>query len=240
MYEIDKMDIDDNPNIIKDFAFILNLENIHVNFSHNKEEILNIKNSPILFFDRNLNISYVYHYDKVNYGQEGKLIDEFICGEYLLDLMKNTKYEMGEFLDIKYFIGYDFKELINGIKNILQIIEQKKKDEDIFLQESHQESSKVNVDLLIKKLSIEKKENFKEKENKLTEDNSSKYIKRNSEEGDSKDITKSEEIKLSKHNTYIISANTLDDLIKKVDEMKNKKFIVSEDAIERNTNNCNY
>jgi len=122
MYELDKQDIIYNPKIIKNFAFILNLENLHENFSHNKEELLNIKDSPTLFFNRDLNLSYVFHYNIDNLGEAGKLVEEFICGQTLIDAIKQTKFEMGDFLDIKYFIDKDFNNLIEGFKGVIQLL----------------------------------------------------------------------------------------------------------------------
>ena len=48
------------------------------------------------------------------------------------------------------------------------------------------------------------------------------------------------DIFLSKHNTYILSADTIDELMKKVKDMEFKNIIVSEDAIENNNDTCNY
>lgn len=226
MYELDKEDIIYNPKIIKNFAFILNLENLHENFSHNKEELLNIKDSPTLFFNRDLNLSYVFHYNIDNLGEAGKLVEEFICGQTLIDAIKQTKFEMGDFLDIKYFIDKDFNNLIEGFKGVIQLTEKNKKNEEINIQENYDNSS-TNSDLL---------KNVQDDEESPTN-----RTKINEKENNS--INKKEgEILLSKHNTYVISAETIEELMEKVNELeKNRKnIIVSEDAIENNNDICDY
>ena len=181
---------------------------------------MNIKDSPTLFFNRDLNLSYVFHYDTDNLGEAGKLVEEFICGQYLIDTIKETKYEMGDFLDIKYFIDKDFNNLIEGFKSVIQLIEENKKNEEMNIPENYKYLS-TNSDLL-KKVKDDGK--------------SSINITKINEKGNILNNKKEEEILLSKHNTYIISAETIEELMEKVNEMKKKikNIIVREDAIENN------
>ena len=225
MYVLGKEDVNENPKISTNFAFILNLENIH-EISHNKEEIMNIKNSTTLYFDRNLNHSYIYHYDTKNYGEAGKLVDEFIIGGYLIDAIKITKYEMGEYFDVKYFVDTDFKKLFDGFRKVLESCGQKKINKELIYQENYIDSN-MNIDL--KNCLIIK--------NKKKTDKNSKKI---TDEKISIDNKKVEKIFLSLHNTYILSADTSEELIKKIEDMENKKIIVREDAIENNNDICNY
>ena len=54
MYNLKNIDYKNKPKSVKDYAFSINIENLHENFSHNKEELINFKSSPTLFFDREL------------------------------------------------------------------------------------------------------------------------------------------------------------------------------------------
>ena len=133
MYELSEEDIIIKPEIINNYAFILNLENLHENFAHIKELILNIKKSPILYFDRNLNFAYIYHYETEEYGESGRLIEAFICRENLIDEIKKNIYEMGDFLKVDYYVGKDFKRLIDGFINIFKNYKLEEKKELNFL-----------------------------------------------------------------------------------------------------------
>lgn len=241
IYELDEEDIFYNPKIINNFAFILNLENLHENFSHNKENLLNIKESPTLFFNRDLNISYMFHYDTDEFGEAGKLVEDFICGKNLIDYIKKTKYEMGDFLDIKYFIDKDFNNLIKGFGSVIQLNEENKINEEINIQENYKDSS-TNSNLLKNIHDEEESRNEFKIDNTLFENNFSENLSKIKEEGNNLNNKKEEKIFLSKHNTYIISAETIEELYEKVNEMeKNRKNIIkSEDAIENNNDICDY
>ena len=224
IYKLDEEDILDNPKIINNFAFILNLENLHENFFHNKESLLNIKESPTLFFNRDLNISYLFHYDTDEYGEADKLVEEFICGKNLIDIIKKTKYEMGDFLDIKYFIDKDFNNLIKGLINLIQLNEKNKINEENNIHDEEESRKELKID------------------NTLFEKNTSENCSKIKEDVNNLNNKKEEKIFLSRHNTYIISAETIEELYEKVIEMeKNRKNIIkSEDAIENNNDICDY
>ena len=241
MYELDEEDIFFNPKIINNFAFILNLENLYKNFSHNKENLLNIKESPILFFNRDLNISYVFHYDTDEFGEAGKLVEEFICGKNLIDIIKKTKYEMEDFLDIKYFIDKDFNNLIKGFISLIQLNEKNKKNEENNIQENYKDSS-ANSNILKNIHDEEESRNELKIDNTLYENISLENCSNIKEDVNNLNNKKEEKIILSKHNTYIISAETIEELYEKVIEMeKNRKNIIkSEDAIENNNDICDY
>ena len=85
-----------------------------------------MQNSQTLYFNRDFQYSYVFHYNTKNIGEAGKLVEEFIIGQSLIDAIKITKYEMGEYFDVKYFVDTDFKKLNDGFKNILQLHEKMK------------------------------------------------------------------------------------------------------------------
>ena len=239
MYDLDIFDIVYNPKTSRNFAFILNLENIHENLAHNKEEIINIKNSPTLYFDRNLNCAYVYHYDTKDYGEAGKLIEEFIIGGFLIDSIKITKYEMGEYFDVKYFVDTDFKKLYDGFINILQFHEQMRMDKENkeTIHQTYYIDSTINIDL--KKIGITL-DNEKIEKDKTSNKKNSSLNKKSIEKNDNNDNKEIEKIYLTRHNTYILSADTFEELMVKVKDMENKKIIVREDAIENNNDNCNY
>ena len=69
MHHLDKSIITFQSKFIQQYAFKINLENIHENFSHGKETIINIKETPTLYFDRNMNISNIYNVESPNYGE---------------------------------------------------------------------------------------------------------------------------------------------------------------------------
>ena len=228
MYELSKTDIIFESKIFKNYAFIVNLENLHENFSHSKELILNNQASPTLYFNRNLDFSYVYHYNSQDYGEAGRLMEAFICGENLIEEMKKNIYEMGEFLKVEYYVGKDFQSLINGFKKIyknyhfgekkkLKFIDIKSSNDYHYSYENEPKNLSGNDDKLEKEKSLF---NTKEMENSI----------------DNKD----EEIILSKHNTYILSAETYEKLLEKIEKMKTKKIIVRDDAIEDNNDICCY
>ena len=96
----------------------------------------------------------------------------------------------------------------------------------------------TNIDKFQSKLSNEKyKENEKKeipKEIKTINKNEIKYDNKSNDDKDK------EKIILSQYNTYILSADSLEELLEKVEEMDNKIFIVHKNPIENNTDTCNY
>ena len=222
MYELGKTDIIFESKIIKNYAFIINLENLHENFSHSKELILNNKASPILYFNRNLNFAYVYHYNSQDYGEAGRLMEAFICGENIIKEMKKNIYEMGEFLKVEYYVGKDFQSLINGFKNVYKNNHLGEKNKLKFIDIKSSNDCHYSG-LSEKDVKSEKEKTLlKPKEMENSTDN------------------KDEEIILSKYNTYILTAETYEELLEKIEKMKTKKIIVRDDAIEDNNDICCY
>ena len=221
----------------KNFAFIINLENLHEKFSYNKEELINTKKSPTLFFDINFKLANVYHYDINEYGEAGTLLEGFIAKENLIKEMKKTQYEMGIFLEAKYYVSKNFNDLIEGFRKIY--IDQNKKDFDF--EESKQLSNNENsINDNISK-GINNEEQQKEVLAKVNSDEikDKKEIMDNILDVNDQNDNKNE-IYLSRHNTYILKADTIEELMEKVENMKKKKIIRSEEAVENNTINTNY
>ena len=235
IWQLEKIDILDNPQLTKNLSFIINLENLHENFSHNKEEILNIQRSPTYFFTRDFKFSYIYEYETKEFGEAGNLVEEFICDKKILTEMKKTKYEMGKFLDVKYFIDKDFQKLITEFQNIY-IKTNKNMQINLNSFEKNNQNNKIdNID--IKKDIFENKEFYIQQNEKPDKNNSILKKEGNSDNDDDNDTDK---IFLSKHNTIIISADTWDDLDKKIEELKSKTIVKRKDAIVNKSEVCNY
>ena len=216
----------------KNLAFIINLENLHENFSHNKEELINIKDSPTLFFNSNYEFSYIYHYETKDYGEAGRLVETFIAKEYIIDEMKKVKYKMGAFLEVKYYVDKDFNALIEGFIQIRDTYNEKQNIINDLKDDNNLEQSSTNTNLIQvnnskvitkkKEKIIEKKENIDLKDKNSNDDN---RINDNI-------------IYLSTHNTYVLKAKTLEDLMQEIENIEKKKIIIkSKDAIENVENN---
>ena len=240
MYQIEQIDLINNKKIINNYAFVLNLENLHENFAHNKELIINLKKSPTLYFDRNLNLGYIYHYKTQEYGESGRLIEAFICGENLIDEIKKNIYEMGDFLKVKYYIGKDFKDLTDGFKNLIKKMQEGETNKFKFIntiKSSSMDTNEITNNLGEKeeknKSSVKEKISNKEKSLLISQKNS------NSQNSNDNELIE-EEIILSRHNTYILSAETYEKLLEKIEQMEKKKIIQDKNPIEDNTDSCCY
>ena len=235
MYKLSKPDLIFCQKSINNYAFVLNLENLHENFAHNKELIINNKNSPTLYFDRNLNYAYIYHYETEEYGESGRLMEAFICGDPLIDEIKKNIYEMGDFLKVEYYVGKDFKSLVDGFKTIFKNYRLAEKPKlDFFNIKSSSTNCNKKNDYSVE---VEEKQKLTEKnqeENVLSDSHKDSGLQ------NSLDNESVEKIILSKHNTFIISAETYDKLLDKIEQIKNKKIIVRKDAIEKNDDTCCY
>ena len=193
-----------------------------------------------MYFDRKLRCAYIYHYDTKDFGEAGKLIEEFIIGGALIDIIKMTKYEMGEYFDIKYFVDTDFKQLYNGFANILQSRKQMEKDKEnkVTIYKEYYINPTVNIDLKKTDITLDNK---KEKDGDKTSNKKNSYLSQQIIEKDNHtDNKENEEIYLTRHNTYILTADTMEELMVKIKDMENKKIIIREDAIENNNATCNY
>ena len=223
-----KIDFKEKLSTKKDYAFILFFENMHENFSHNKENLLNKQESPTLFFNDKLEFSYAYDYDIKQIGEAGVLLESFICENETLEEMKKLKYEMGEYLDIKFFIDKDFSQLLKKFdeKRIQYINENKDKDVDVqkYL-EGYRKFNDVKTEIN-KKAEFEKaKENEKQEKEKDTS---------------TENIEKQETVHFSRYNKVIITGETMEELEKKIQDMKNKKFIKADNAVPSNNDKTCY
>lgn len=83
------------------------------------KEIINNKESPKIYFNRYFKNSYIERVDKKE-GEAGKVIENFILNDDFISLIKKV-FIFGEFMNYKYFVQSDFKELKNGILRKLKI-----------------------------------------------------------------------------------------------------------------------
>ena len=102
----------------EDKAFPINIEFTHERMGHAKE-IINNKESPKIYFNRYFKNSYIERVDKKE-GEAGKVIENFILNDDFISLIKKV-FIFGEFMNYKYFVQSDFKELKNGILRKLKI-----------------------------------------------------------------------------------------------------------------------
>ena len=219
----------DNITLIKDYAFILNFENIHENFSHNKERILNKINSPTLFFNHDFEYGFAFkNYNEKNLeGEAGILLESFICDENKIEEIKKIKYQMGEYLEIKYFIQKDFSELLKGFED--------KKEE--YKKNSFLNNNIQKDDILT---NYKKFDDDKLKKNEIKNENNIEINKDKKNEMNSFDNKNEDVIYLSRYNTVVIKADNLTELYKKIKSMKNKKFIRPKIIVPKNNKKTNY
>ena len=207
-------------NIINDFAFLLNLENLHENFSHNKESILNIDKSPTIYFDDDFDYAYIYHKANDTIGEAGDLLESFICDIDTLEEMKKLKYGMGRYFNVYYFVQKNFDLLIKSFKIVKKNYDDQQNANNN-AESSHTNNKSLNSEVIKK----DNKNNNIDKEIK-NENKEQKYQSEQKEQNQQEQKDKKEEaILLSRHNCTIIKAKTLEELFEKINDMKNKKFI---------------
>ena len=212
----------DELSIKKNYAFVLYLENMHENFSHNKENILNTKDSPTLYFNNKFEYVYTYDYHSDQIGEAGVLLESFICDISILEEMKKLKYEMGEYLNIDYFVDKDFGKLIDKFSEI------KQKQE---IDDEQNEDNEFKKELLgeYKQMNNEK--------NKLKEGlNNNEIIAENQgrkQKISAKSEKKQEIVVFSRYNVIIIKAETLKELSAKIKDMKTKVFVKANNAVPK-------
>ena len=222
-----------------DLAFIINFENLHENFSHNKEELLNIKKSPTLYFNLNFQFSFIYHYDTEEYGEAGRFVETFIGKEILIEEMKKPKYKMGKFLKVEYYVDKNFDALLKGFREVYNNYNTKKKNLDNIKGESNNTN-------LISNYSPKTEDETKKEDpcdnniNTKNQNTIEEKIQFNNNNISNSIQVDNETIYLSKYNTYVLTADSLEGLIKKVEEMKKKTIIKRKDSIENINQNCNY
>ena len=209
-----------NDNIIKDFAFLLNLENLHKNFSYNKESILNTDKSPTIYFDEDFDYSYIYHKTNDTIGEAGDLLESFICDIDTLEEMKKLKYGMGRYFNVYYFVQKNFDLLIKSFKIVKKNYDDQQNANNN-AESSHTNNKSLNSEVIQK----DNKNNNIDIEIK-NENEEQKYQSEQKEQNQKEQKSKKEEvILLSRHNCTIIKAKTLEELFEKINDMKNKKFI---------------
>ena len=203
-----KINYKEKLSIRKNYAFILFLESIFQNFLQNKENILNRTQFPILFFNNKFEYVYKYENGSYNFGESETLIESFICDISILKDMEKLEYELGEYLQTKYFIDKDFSLLIKNFLDKKQQIINSYKNE------------------------INGNEKLNNKIRGESKDDEGKILSKNEE--------KQETVIFSRYNVVIITAETLEELFVKVEEMKNKKFIRPKNALPRNDDKTCY
>ncbi len=232
-----KISFREKDNTRKDYAFLLNLENMHENFSHNKEGILNIKDSPTLYFNEDFKYKYIYENNSKQIGEAGALLESFICDNETLEEMKKLKYNMGVYFEVQYFVEKDFGRLIKSFLVIKKSYEKKNNanNEDLLkkgykiINNNYNESS-INNQNRISDNKIDGESKQENNEDKINEENKEKGQDHNQNQEEEKE----EAILLSRYNSIIIEADTLDELFLKINDMKNKKFITPKNVIPRN------
>ena len=145
---------------------------------------------------------------------------------------------MGDFLKVKYYIGKDFKDLTDGFKNLIKKMQEGETNKFKFIKTVKSSSMDTNEITNIfgekeekNKSSAKEKISNKEKSLLISQKNS------NSQNSNDNELIE-EEIILSRHNTYILSAETYEKLLEKIEQME--KIIQDKNAIEDNTDSCCY
>ena len=218
----------------KNFAFELFLENIHENFSHNKESILNTKDSPTLYFDREFKYAFAFDYKRKEIGEAGILLESFICDTPILEEMKKLKYEMGQYLDLNYFIDKDFSKLIK------KFIERKEKYDESHNKKENETKDEKEENLLAGYWKFYNKKSNTNQDKKNDENNIETNDNKKEQNHEKENLEEKEEVYFSRYNTVIITAETLDELEAKIEDMKNKKFILPKYSIPKKGINTKY
>ena len=211
-------------NFIKNYAFTINLENMHENFSHGKENIINVKESPTVYFNRNMDLSFIYNTHTKDEGEAGRLMEAFIAKNEDIEEMKKSLYDLGNCLDIKYFIDKDFDKLSEEFKKAKALYNQFNNKTNFNLLDG-QKINSINNDL---KLEINKEQNKLTEidKNEDKEIESSKKVFDNNNEDDT--------IILPEDNILIITAGSYEELDHKLEELSKKKIIENKNAYPRN------
>ena len=217
MYDVNENIFPLQGTVCEDYSFLIHLENLRENFGYNKEIILNYGYSPILYFNRELKHAYIYNESNKENDEEGCLIVSFILEDKkLLSEIKNNLYHVGDYLKLEYFIDKNFDE----IKKKLAVA---KKTYD----DSHKNESK-NI--------IPDEETQIKGAKKIS--NTENIIE--SKESDDDDSDDENKIILSEYNTYILSAESFEELMDKVEGLKGKKIIRRKRNITNDKDNQYY
>ena len=146
---------------------------------------------------------------------------------------KASKYDIGKFLEVKYFVDIDFNKLVNDF----QILLDEEKNENVEIEKTKEllrEYSEFNDNSSHNKKNIEKRENNNQNINEKNIEIRGN-IQNNQEKNDN---TQNDEntIVLPRSNAIFISADTIEELLDKFENLKNKKFIQNDNPIERENN----
>ena len=232
MYQIDKLTMKIESKFIKTFTFTLNLENLHEHFSHGKENIINIKESPTLYFDRNFKLSYIFNEQLPDYGEAGRLMEAFISEQYIIEEMKKSIYDMGDYLDVKFFTDKNFNKLNEGFKNAKESYNNKIKNNDNLNDIHNNEIGTNNYDV---KYKLNEEENYLKNVDYISNNKDNQF-----DANKNVDIENENEIILSRYNTYTVTADTYEELFEKIEKLKEKKIIKRKDAINHINKRCWY
>ena len=127
------------PENIDDYAFIINLLFLKANSSHDKERFKNIKvDSPVILLDKNLEKNFIINDEKVEKGETGYLVQNFIGDKKKVDKLLNPEYKFGKLLKVEYFIENNFNTLMEGFNLVA------KENEVIFSPKTEHLISKDN------------------------------------------------------------------------------------------------
>ena len=232
VFEMNNSDLLFQSEFIKTYSLTLSLENMHENFSHGKETIINVRKSPTIYFDRNFKISYIYNHESQNYGEAGRLLEAFIGEQSIIEEIKKSIYDMSDYFDVKYFVDINFNKLIEGFK--------KSQDQNKRINET--ENIEYVTNNQINFFNYDKKNESKslnKGQNGIKNDSKNEHIKfakddslSNQEKKKDANNGDEDEIILSRNNTYIITADNDEELMKKIEQFNKKKIIVRKDAIK--------
>ena len=143
--------------------------------------------------------------------------------------MKDTKYNIENLLKVEYFVGTDFKELVNDFKKLLD--EEKNKNGEI------EKNDEINCDYMeYNDNAFHNKKNIKKRENLQHNQNINKIETIEEREQDDNPEKDENTIILPKSNTIILSADSFEELMAKVEDLKNKKIIQCNSPIESENN----
>ena len=115
--DINNNSVINNLDIAKNYAMPISMGLKHENGGHYKYLLKNLNISAPLFYYRKLNIEIevdISH--SLIRGESGALLENFICPDKEIIYELSTKLIYGDLLKIEYFIGKDFKLLINEVK----------------------------------------------------------------------------------------------------------------------------
>ena len=98
------------------FALVISMEFFHEKDSHSKKNLKNLHiKSPIYCIKNNKIV-------KLNEAEDGRFIESFIGDNKFILELKHSYYQLGELMDIKYFINENFSQLHSKFKDLTAIM----------------------------------------------------------------------------------------------------------------------